>query len=139
MIRSPLAALLVALPLAANAAEYMEKTPFQLSRALSPGVITEGGRTVWVAGQTSSSSNRVDAAGQDGDPVPALLSVPDRRISERFDRIRGKGLIGAFQLLEADDVRRELLGPALQHMEARVDSVDVVARDPEPALFRHRR
>jgi len=41
VIRSPLAALLVALPLAANAAEYMEKTPFQLSRAFSPGVITE--------------------------------------------------------------------------------------------------
>jgi len=39
VIRSPLAALLVALPLAANAAEYMEKTPFQLSRALSPGIV----------------------------------------------------------------------------------------------------
>jgi hypothetical protein len=26
----------------AQAAEYMEKTPFQLSRAFSPGVITSG-------------------------------------------------------------------------------------------------
>src|SRR6266850_2023309 len=47
-------AALLALPLAAHAAEYMEKTPFQLSRAFSPGVITEGGRIVWVAGQTAT-------------------------------------------------------------------------------------
>ena len=53
---SILGALLV-LPLAAAAAEYMEKTPFQLSRAFSPGVITEGGRTVWVAGQTATRDN----------------------------------------------------------------------------------
>ena len=38
----------------AQAAEYMQKTPFQLSRAFSPGVITSGGMTVWVAGQTAT-------------------------------------------------------------------------------------
>jgi enamine deaminase RidA (YjgF/YER057c/UK114 family) len=53
MKRLPLA-LLLALPCAGGAAEYMEKTPFQLSRAFSPGVITEGGRIVWVAGQTAT-------------------------------------------------------------------------------------
>lgn len=58
MIRSLLAAALLLLPLAAPAAEYMEKTPFQLSRAFSPGVITEGGRTVWVAGQTATRDNQ---------------------------------------------------------------------------------
>ena len=46
----------VSLPIAATAAEYMEKTPFQLSRAFSPGVVTEGGKTVWVAGQTATDS-----------------------------------------------------------------------------------
>ena len=51
-IRKALLIAAVALPLAASAAEYMEKTPFQLSRAFSPGVITDGGKTVWVAGQT---------------------------------------------------------------------------------------
>jgi 2-iminobutanoate/2-iminopropanoate deaminase len=49
------------LPFAAPAAEYMEKTPFQLSRAFSPGVITDGGRIVWVAGQTATR----DAQGGD--------------------------------------------------------------------------
>jgi 2-iminobutanoate/2-iminopropanoate deaminase len=38
----------------AFAAEYMDKTPFQLSRAFSPGVISEGGKIVWVAGQTAT-------------------------------------------------------------------------------------
>lgn len=44
-----------------QAAEYMQKTPFQLSRAFSPGVITQGGKTVWVAGQTATQ----DSAGKD--------------------------------------------------------------------------
>jgi len=43
---------------AAGAAEYMEKTPFQLSRAFSPGVITSGGTIVWVAGQTATQDNQ---------------------------------------------------------------------------------
>jgi len=40
-------------------AVYLEKSEFQKSRAYSPAVITEGGRTVWLAGQTATR----DAAG----------------------------------------------------------------------------
>src|SRR6266704_3458814 len=47
----------VSLPIAATAAEYLEKTSFQLSRAFSPGVVTEGGKIVWVAGQTATRDN----------------------------------------------------------------------------------
>jgi 2-iminobutanoate/2-iminopropanoate deaminase len=43
---------------AAHAAEYMEKTPFQLSRAFSPGVVTSGGMIVWVAGQTATQDSQ---------------------------------------------------------------------------------
>jgi 2-iminobutanoate/2-iminopropanoate deaminase len=43
---------------AAQAEEYMEKTPFQLSRAFSPGVITSGGTIVWVAGQTATQDSQ---------------------------------------------------------------------------------
>jgi 2-iminobutanoate/2-iminopropanoate deaminase len=43
---------------AAQAAEYMEKTPFQLSRAFSPGVVTSGGITVYVAGQTADQDSQ---------------------------------------------------------------------------------
>ena len=48
----------VLLATAAGAAEYMEKTPFQLSRAFSPGVITSGGTIVWVAGQTATQDSQ---------------------------------------------------------------------------------
>jgi 2-iminobutanoate/2-iminopropanoate deaminase len=42
-------------------AEYLEKTEQQKSRAYSPAVITQGGRTVWLAGQTATR----DEAGND--------------------------------------------------------------------------
>jgi len=50
--------LAVLLSTAAEASEYMEKTPFQLSRAFSPGVITSGGIIVWVAGQTATQDSQ---------------------------------------------------------------------------------
>ena len=40
---------------------HLEGTDFQKSRAFSPAVITEGGRTVWLAGQTATT----DLEGQD--------------------------------------------------------------------------
>lgn len=40
---------------------HLEGTEFQRSRAFSPAVITEGGKTVWLAGQTTT----IDAHGAD--------------------------------------------------------------------------
>jgi enamine deaminase RidA (YjgF/YER057c/UK114 family) len=57
-MRIPIVLLALLLSTAAQAAEYMEKTPFQLSRAFSPGVVTSGGMTVWVAGQTATQDNQ---------------------------------------------------------------------------------
>jgi 2-iminobutanoate/2-iminopropanoate deaminase len=37
----------------AQAAEYLEKTDMQKSRAFSPAVITDGGKTIYLAGQTT--------------------------------------------------------------------------------------
>jgi 2-iminobutanoate/2-iminopropanoate deaminase len=42
-----------------RAAEYMEKTERQMARAFSPGVITEGGRIVWLAGQTALADDQL--------------------------------------------------------------------------------
>ena len=42
-------------------AQYLEKSDQQAARAYSPAVITEGGRTVWLAGQTATR----DEAGND--------------------------------------------------------------------------
>jgi len=41
--------------------DYLEPSDFQKSRAFSPAVITQGGRTVWLAGQTATR----DAEGRD--------------------------------------------------------------------------
>ena len=41
--------------------EYLEGTAAQKSRAYSPAVITQGGKTVWLAGQTAM----VDGSGKD--------------------------------------------------------------------------
>ena len=71
---------------------------------------------------------------QHRDPVPAALPVPDRRIAERFDRLARERLVGAFELLQADHVGLEFLEPAGQHVQPRVDPVDVVARDSQPPL-----
>ncbi|MGA2892619.1 MAG: RidA family protein [Xanthobacteraceae bacterium] len=32
---------------------HLEGTPFQKSRAFSPAIVTQGGKTVWLSGQTS--------------------------------------------------------------------------------------
>jgi len=37
----------------AGAAEYLDKTDMQKARAFSPAVVSEGGRTVYLAGQTT--------------------------------------------------------------------------------------
>jgi hypothetical protein len=51
-------ALATALASPAPAAEYMEKNERQVARAFSPGVITEGGRIVWLAGQAALTDDQ---------------------------------------------------------------------------------
>jgi 2-iminobutanoate/2-iminopropanoate deaminase len=46
------AAVLASIAAPASSAEYMEKSQQMAMRAYSPAVITEGGRIVWLAGQT---------------------------------------------------------------------------------------
>jgi enamine deaminase RidA (YjgF/YER057c/UK114 family) len=67
----------------AQAAEYMEKTPFQMSRAFSPGVITEGGKTVWVAGQTATRDN-------DGKDISNNFEAQTRQVVSQIDQIMRK-------------------------------------------------
>src|SRR5205814_5848092 len=71
---------LLALPVVAHAAEYMEKTPFQLSRAFSPGVITEGGKIVWVAGQTATRDN-------DGRDIANNFEAQVKQVFSQIDQV----------------------------------------------------
>src|SRR5262249_37797755 len=73
-------AVLLALAPAAGAAEYMEKTDFQKQRAFSPGVITEGGRIVWVAGQTATRDN-------DGKDIANNFEAQVRQVFSQIDQI----------------------------------------------------
>jgi len=59
--------------------EYLEGTDFQKSRAFSPAVITQGGKTVWLAGQTTL----VDESGKD---ISGNFEAQARTIFALMDR-----------------------------------------------------
>jgi enamine deaminase RidA (YjgF/YER057c/UK114 family) len=59
--------------------EYLEGTDFQKSRAFSPAVMTQGGRTVWLAGQTTL----VDESGKD---IAGNVEAQARTIFALMDR-----------------------------------------------------
>jgi enamine deaminase RidA (YjgF/YER057c/UK114 family) len=60
-------------------AEYLEGTEQQKSRAYSPAVITEGGRIVWLAGQTA-------LADKDGKDISGNFEAQVRRVFELMDQ-----------------------------------------------------
>lgn len=60
-------------------AEYLQGTDAQRSRAYSPAVITEGGRIVWLAGQTAT----VDGDGKD---ISSNFEAQTRRVFALMDQ-----------------------------------------------------
>jgi enamine deaminase RidA (YjgF/YER057c/UK114 family) len=62
-------------------AEYLEKSEFQASRAFSPAVITQGGRTVWLAGQTATRDDAGnDISGNFDAQVRTIFSAIDKTL-----------------------------------------------------------
>jgi enamine deaminase RidA (YjgF/YER057c/UK114 family) len=62
-------------------AEYMEKSEQQKSRAYSPAVITQGGRTVWLAGQTATRDEQGnDISGNFEAQVRTIFSLLDKTL-----------------------------------------------------------
>jgi 2-iminobutanoate/2-iminopropanoate deaminase len=59
--------------------EHLEGTDLQKSRAYSPAVITQGGRTIWLAGQTAP----VDESGKD---ISGNFEAQTRTIFALMDR-----------------------------------------------------
>ena len=57
---------------------YLEQNELQRRRAFSPAVVTEGGRTVWLAGQTAI----VDGAGKD---ISGDFEAQTRRVFALMD------------------------------------------------------
>ena len=63
----------------AQAADYLEKTDFQKTRAYSPAVVTEGGRIVWLAGYAAA----VDGDGKD---ISGNFEAQTRRVFAVMDQ-----------------------------------------------------
>lgn len=62
-------------------AVYMEQSEFQKSRAFSPAVITEGGKIVWLAGQTATRDEAGnDISGNFEAQVRTIFSLLDKTI-----------------------------------------------------------
>jgi 2-iminobutanoate/2-iminopropanoate deaminase len=59
--------------------DYLEKSDAQKSRAYSPAVVTEGGRIVWMAGQTATA----DADGKD---ISGNFEAQTRRVFALMDQ-----------------------------------------------------
>jgi hypothetical protein len=62
-------------------------------------------------------------------PVERLLAVGDHVVAERFDRLARKGLIDAFDFLQANDIGRAVLQPAHEVVAALPDRIDVPRRN----------
>ena len=61
--------------------EYLEGNERQKARAFSPAVITEGGKTVWLAGQTSTEDeNGNDISGDCAAQARAIFGLMDKTL-----------------------------------------------------------
>jgi enamine deaminase RidA (YjgF/YER057c/UK114 family) len=62
---------------------YMEKSDAQKSRAYSPGVITQGGKIVWLAGQTAlRDESGADISGNFEAQVRTIFSLLDKTLKK---------------------------------------------------------
>ncbi len=61
--------------------EYLEGTDFQKSRAFSPAVVTQGGKTVWLAGQTATADeNGKDISGNFDAQARTIFAAIDKTL-----------------------------------------------------------
>jgi enamine deaminase RidA (YjgF/YER057c/UK114 family) len=69
-------------------ATYMEKSEQQASRAYSPAVITQGGKTVWLAGQTALRDEAgSDIAGNFDAQVKTIFSLIGKTLQRAGGRL----------------------------------------------------
>jgi enamine deaminase RidA (YjgF/YER057c/UK114 family) len=69
-------------------AEYLQGSDFQKSRAYSPAVITQGGRTIWLAGQTATKDEAGnDISGNFDAQVATIFSLLDKSLQRLGGRL----------------------------------------------------
>jgi 2-iminobutanoate/2-iminopropanoate deaminase len=65
----------------AGTAEYLDKTDMQKARAFSPAVVSEGGRTVYLAGQTTlTDENGANIAGNFEAQARTIFKLLDKTL-----------------------------------------------------------
>src|SRR5437879_8593884 len=82
-----------------------------------------------ITGEAAMGLDRIGAAGENGNAVPALLAVPDCAVTGLPQRRLGKFLLRRLQLLQAHDVRLGVSEPVQQHRKAAIDTLDVERRN----------
>jgi 2-iminobutanoate/2-iminopropanoate deaminase len=61
--------------------QHLEGTEQQKSRAFSPAIVTEGGRTVWLAGQTTTTDlDGKDISGKFDEQVRTVFALMNRTL-----------------------------------------------------------
>ena len=61
--------------------QHLEATDFQKSRGFSPAVITEGGKTVWLAGQTATTDPEgKDISGKFDEQARTIFALINRTL-----------------------------------------------------------
>jgi 2-iminobutanoate/2-iminopropanoate deaminase len=71
------------------AAQYLEGTPQQKQRAFSPAVITQGGKTVWLAGQTATEDfNHKSIVGDFDGQVHTVFALLDQTLKRAGGSLR---------------------------------------------------
>src|SRR5271163_5046877 len=84
---------------------------------------------VRVAGQASTSLQRILTARENGDAVPALLAVPDHAVAGLADSGFRKLLLRRLQFLETRDIGPGFGEPAQKHRQPAIDAIDVEGCD----------
>jgi len=69
--------------------QYLEGTPQQKQRAFSPAVLTQGGKTVWLAGQTATEDlNHKPIAGDFDAQVRTVFALLDQTLKRAGGSLR---------------------------------------------------
>jgi hypothetical protein len=93
---------------------------------------------VRIARERTAYLSKFCATGQDGDTVPALLTVPYGAVTRVTQRGFGKFLLGSLKLLETDDFGPSVVEPFEQHGQATIDAIHVEGGDLHVTMSRLR-
>ena len=81
----------------ANSAEYLEKTDMQKARAFSPAVVAEGGRTVYLAGQTTlTDENGANIAGNFEAQARTIFKLLDKTLQRAGGSLKNLATMTVF-------------------------------------------